>query len=196
MSRLTQTALVQSQEAPHGSLPLVISHTVPQPVLSSAYHVLVRVLAVALNPNDHKMVTHFPMAGNAAGCDFCGIVEAVGQDVTQHDPHPSHIKHPVGTRVCGATFPYKPDGDLHNGSFSEYVVADSRLLLKVPQDWTDLQAAALGGVGWSTVCLALAPPDALALEGLPSKPVDKPIPVLVHGGSTATGTLACQLLSL
>lgn len=196
MSILTQTALVQSQEASPGSLPLTTSHTVPRPILPSAYHVLVRVLAVALNPNDYKMVVHFPMIGNAVGCDFCGIVEAVGTGVIQHDLHPSQITHPIGTRVCGATFPYKPDGDSHNGSFSEYVAADSRLLLKVPQDWSDLQGAALGGVGWSTVCLALTPPDALALQGFPSKPIDKSMPVLVYGGSTATGTLACQLLSL
>ena len=37
---------------------------------------LVRILAVALNPNGHKMVTHFSMPGSIAGSDFCSIVAA------------------------------------------------------------------------------------------------------------------------
>lgn len=120
-----------------------------------------------------------------AGCDFCGIVEA-GGDKCKFKP---------GTRVSGAVFPYKPDEPL-SGSFAEWLVADSRLLLNIPPGWDDLQGAALGGVGWSTVCLALSHPEALALEGLPSKPIEKPVPVLVYGGASATGTMATQCLKL
>lgn len=186
MSRQTQTALVQSPPKElAGSLPLSVSTTVEVPTISSDYHVLVRVLAVALNPNDHKMITHYPMPGNLAGCDFCGVVEATG---------PSSLQ-PTGTRVCGAVFPYKPD-EPRSGAFAEWLVADSRLLLRVPHAWTDLEGAALGGVGWSTVCLAMSHPTALALVGRPSKPSEKKEPVLVYGGATATGTMACQLLKL
>jgi NADPH:quinone reductase-like Zn-dependent oxidoreductase len=152
--------------------------------------VLVRVLAVALNPNDHKMVTHLNMPGSIAGCDFCGIVEEAGD----HN-RPSTARFPAGTRVCGALFSYNPDGP-DNGAFAQWVVVDSRLLVKVPDSWNDFEAASLG-VGWSTLCLAFSDPNALGLEGLPSKPSHQSQePVLVYGGGTASGTLACQLLTL
>ncbi|RYP18464.1 hypothetical protein DL765_003918 [Monosporascus sp. GIB2] len=185
----TQTAIVQSEASSSTSLPLTVSNTAPVPSLPSRFHVLVRVLAVALNPNDHKMITHFPMPGNIAGCDFCGVIETVAAESG------AALAFPMGTRVCGALFPYRPN-DKHNGSFAQYVAADSRLLLKVPSYWSDLQAAALGGVGWSTLCLAFSDPEALSLQGTPSKPVEKKVPILVYGGATATGTLACQLLAL
>ncbi|RYP45877.1 hypothetical protein DL768_007834 [Monosporascus sp. mg162] len=189
MAPRTQTAVVIQLRGENGpstehELPLTVSHTVLVPGLASPYHVLVRVLAVALNPNDHKMMLHFPIEGNTAGCDFCGIVDMVGESA----------EHPVGTRVCGAAFPYKP-GDT-GGSFAQYLAVDSRLLVRVPPTWTDLQGAALGGVGWSTLSMAFSDSDALALSGLPSKPVEKRQPVLVYGGATATGTLACQILRL
>ncbi|KAL4976611.1 hypothetical protein BDW66DRAFT_150965 [Aspergillus desertorum] len=100
---------------------------------------LVRVLPVALNPNDHKMITHLNMPGSVAGCDFCGLVE----------PSPD-----------GHTVPRFP-------SDTRWLVADSRILVKVPDSWSDLEAASRG-VGWSTPCLAFPDTDALALEGLPT----------------------------
>jgi len=181
-----QTAVTQSASTqPESNLPLAVSHSVPVPDMPSPHHVLIRVLAVGLNPTDYKMVTQFYTAGNATGCDFCGIVEVAGASAVLS----------VGTRVCGACFPYRPDNQ-NNGAFSQWVVEDSRQMLKVPDSWTDTQAAALGAVGWGTACLALSDPEALALAGLPSKPVEKHIPVLVYGGATATGLIAIQLLKL
>ncbi|KAK6063440.1 Enoyl reductase LovC 3 [Seiridium cupressi] len=179
-----QTALVQAADGYAGSLPLTVA-TVEVPSLPSPYHVLVRVLAVALNPNDHKMITHFTMPGNLTGCDFCGVIETAGETAV----------HTMGTRVCGAAFPYKPD-EPRPGAFAQWLAADSRLLLRVPHAWDDLSGAALGGVGWSTACLAISHPGALALDGLPSNPTEKKEPVLVYGGGTASGTMACQLLKL
>jgi len=101
---------------------------------------------------------------------------------------------PTDTRVCGALFPYNP-ADPDNGSFAQFCV-DARLLVKVPDSWHDLEAASLR-VGWSTVSLAFSDPNALGLEGLPTKPSHQSKdPVLVYGSATASGTLACQLLSL
>lgn len=188
MPRTTQTALIQCQNghAQPGRLPLTTASDVVVPSLPSEYHVLIWVLTVALNPNDHKMIVHHSMPGNMAGCDFCGTVEIAGDSAT-HSP---------GTRVCGAIPPYKPDQP-RSGSFAEFLVADSRLLLRVPGTWDDLQGAALGGVGWSTVCQAISHPEALALEGLPSSPSEgSSTPVLVYGAATATGTMACQLSKL
>lgn len=187
-----QTALVQSPKSslPSDTIQLIISHSVPVPDLPSAHHVLVRVLAVALNPTDHKMVMHFPNPGSMVGCDFCGVVQkGTGSDVTG-------VTCTAGTRVCGAIFPYAPTDDLKSGAFAEWAVADVRLLVRVPDHWDDFQAAALGGIGWGTVGLALSSPDALALQGLPSTPATEKEPVLVYGGATATGTMACRLLRL
>lgn len=185
----TQTAIVQCQKASSASaLPLTVSNTAPVPDLPSATHVLIRVLSVALNPTDHKMITHFTTPDGMAGCDFCGIVEKSPSKETTR-------AFPPGTRVCGATFPYNPH-DPHNGAFAQWVVSDHRLLLRVPEHWDDLQGAALGGVGWGTAGLGFCDPDALNLQGCPSKPTAKKEPVLVYGGTTASGTMACQLLKL
>lgn len=180
----TQTAIVQSRgKADTSLLPLVVASGRPIPNLPSPYHVLVRVLAVGLNPTDHKMVTHFYMEGNTVGCDFCGIVETAG----------SSSLLPVGVRVCGADFPYRPNNP-NNGAFAQYAVADSRHVLRVPDTWSDLQGAALGAIGWGTSCLAMADREALNLQGTPSCPAEKALPVLVYGGATATGILAIQML--
>lgn len=67
----------------------------------------------------------------------------------------------------------------------------------VPDNWRDTQAAALGGVGWSTVCLAKSDPDALALEGRSGDPITmtkNPVSIVVYGGATATGLIAIQIL--
>ncbi|KAL4923307.1 zinc-binding alcohol dehydrogenase family protein [Aspergillus undulatus] len=185
MAPPTQTAIVQTDKDSTTDIPLTISRSVPIPQPQSEHHVLVRVLAVALNPNDHKMVTHFNTAGSIAGCDFCGIVAS-------NNPSSGLAE---GTRVCGALFPYSP-GDPDNGSFAQFCVVDARLLVRVPDSWSDLEAASLG-VGWSTISLAFSDPNALNLEGLPTKPTHQAKePVLVYGGGTASGTLACQLLRL
>lgn len=179
----TQTAVIQSKAAGRASgLPVAVaSKQVPD--LPSPHHVLVRVLAVGLNPTDYKMITHFFMEGNTVGCDFCGIVESAGSS--------SLVS--AGDRVCGADFPYRPNNPLM-GAFQQFVVADSRHVLKVPEDWSDTRAAALGAIGWGTSCLAMADPEALNLQALPSNPAEKSLPVLVYGGATATGIMAIQML--
>lgn len=54
------------------------------------------------------------------------------------------------------------------------------------------------GTAIATCILALWSPDALGLPGTPAEPEasEKRVPVLVYGGSTATGTIAVQLLRL
>ena len=182
----TQTAVVQSKTSPTKSgLPLAITNSKPVPELTSPYDVLIRVLAAGLNPTDYKMIQNFYMEGNTVGCDFSGIVVKAGS---------SSIV-PIGTRVIGADFPYRPNNPL-NGAFSQYALSDSRQTLKVAEGWSDTYAAGLGGIGWGTACLAISDPDALNLPGRPSKPVGKQIPVLVYGGATATGLVAIQMLKM
>ncbi|KAI1100579.1 putative alcohol dehydrogenase [Jackrogersella minutella] len=185
-----QTAIVQGHEK-HNSkdaLPLHIANDVAVPTLSSLYDVRIRILAVALNHCDYKMVNNFLSPGNMAGCDFCGIVVDKGPDAMSER----------GDRVCGGVFPYGQQGKSlkDSGAFAEFVTVDSRLLLRVPDSWNDLEGAALGAVGWATAGLAFSDSDALALTGFPSDPTVESEPVLIYGGATATGTMACQLLKL
>lgn len=172
--------MVQSSQ---GRRPLRVSTVAvrSQSNLPTWHHVIIRVLAVPLNSNDHKMLRYFPAPNAAVGCDLCGIVDGVG----------AASVHQGGTRVCGAVFPYHPSAT-NNGAFAHYLTTDSRLLLKVPDGWSDLQGAVLGGVGWATLSLAFSDPGALALQETPSCPADAPAPpILVCGGGTATGALAC-----
>jgi NADPH:quinone reductase-like Zn-dependent oxidoreductase len=184
----TQTAVVQTAITT-SDLPLSINTSAPVPKPPTDHHVLVQGHAVALNPNDHKMVTYFNTPGSIAGCDFSGAVVTPPRDTTLAARFPS------STRVCGALFPYNPE-NTDNGSFAQYCVVDARILVKVPNNWSDIQAASLG-VGWSTISLALSDPHALHLEGLPTKPTHTTKdPVLIYGAATASGTLACQMLKL
>ena len=192
----TQTALVVDTRLTESTtglsslscLPLTISHDVPVPELPfGGTHVLIRVLTVALNPTDIKMISHFPEKCKMVGCDFSGIVENVPS------PNGEPLAIAPGTRVCGGVFPYNPENP-YNGSFAQWVVSDARVLLRVPDDWDDLQAAALGSVGWGTCGLAFYDSDALNLQGRPTKPTEKHEPVLIYGGGTATGTMAIQML--
>lgn len=179
------TCLAQPAE---GGGPPVISRAHPIPSIRDPYHVLVKVSAVALNPTDYKMPTYHPVPGAIMGCDFMGTIVAVGAGVGDEQ---------LGIRVCGPMHGSNP-GDPASGAFAEYVTQDSRLLVHVPDSWSDLEGAALGGVGWATVALSME--DSLKLTGTPSNPAPpradgSRIPVLVYGGATATGTVACQLLA-
>jgi NADPH:quinone reductase-like Zn-dependent oxidoreductase len=131
------------------------------------------------------MVTHFFMQDNTAGCDFSGLIEEAG---------PQSVLG-VGLRVCGADFPYRPSNP-YNGAFAQYATADSRHLLRIPEAMSNLQAAAIGAIGWGTAALAMSDPAALNLPALPSRPDAGGMPVLVYGGATATGIIAIQMLKL
>ncbi|KAI1738093.1 hypothetical protein F4680DRAFT_467596 [Xylaria scruposa] len=201
VAKATQTAIIQAATtaaaapqtenttAAAATLSLAISHTVPIPPLPTPLgHVLVRVLAVALNPNDFKMPTYMPDPGATAGCDYCGIIVATSPADDSHG-------YKEGDRICGAVFAYNPARRL-DGAFAQLAIVDARSALRVPSSWSDAQAAALGGIGWTTAALAIWGEGTLALKGRPSRPVTgaESEPVLVYGGATASGTMASQLL--
>ncbi|KAB8205981.1 Alcohol dehydrogenase GroES-like domain protein [Aspergillus parasiticus SU-1] len=154
----------------------------PIPALRDDY-ILVKTVAVALNPTDWKHIAFLAPPGALIGCDYAGIVEEVGKAV----------KKPFkkGDRVCG--FVHGGNAVQHeDGAFAEYIVAKGDVQIRIPDNLSFQEAATLG-VGISTVGQGLYQSLKLAL---PSEPIKEPEPILIYGGSTATGTLAIQFAKL
>ncbi|KAI0109880.1 putative zinc-binding dehydrogenase family oxidoreductase [Daldinia grandis] len=167
---------------------LRVNHDASLPSLGSG-DILVQNKAVAINPCDYKMHERFPCPGAIDGCDFAGVVAAVGAAVSESGSFR------VGDRVCGAVHgsnPLRAD----TGSFAEWLVSESEFTLKIPSGMSFEQAAAIGGTGLATLGMALFHASALGLPGTPEEPASKPRTVLVHGGSSSVGTMAIQLVRL
>lgn len=145
--------------------------------------VLVKNVAVAMNPCDWKMPTNLPCPGARDGCDFAGPIVQIGSAVTRNLS--------IGSRVCGAIHASNPDS-LEAGSFAQYTAAYADLLVKIPDDMPWENAAAIGGGVVGTLGLALF--QSLDLPAHPEKPAIKSFYVLVYGASTSSGTMAIQLL--
>ncbi|EAW07628.1 zinc-binding alcohol dehydrogenase family protein [Aspergillus clavatus NRRL 1] len=178
-SSLVQTAVVGNN---NGSVEL--SHSAPRPVAKGDL-VIIRNMAVSVNPVDTKMQGPYVTPGAIGGCDFAGIVEEAGPDAAKYN-----IK--VGDRVCAAIMGMNPLEPMH-GAFSEHVGAHAFALVKIPDAVTFESAAALC-TSFMTCGLALF--KSLQLPSDPLSPTEKPIPVLVYGGASASGTAAIQLLRL
>jgi NADPH:quinone reductase-like Zn-dependent oxidoreductase len=69
-----------------------LKNDVPLPKLPGDDWVLVKTKAVALNPTDWKNIARATAPGAIAGCDYAGVVEEVGNGVTD-------LK--VGDRIAG-----------------------------------------------------------------------------------------------
>ncbi|KAI1172108.1 GroES-like protein [Nemania sp. FL0916] len=152
-------------------------------------HVLVKVVAVSLNPVDVKMCDFLPCPGARCGSDYAGTIVAAGEDVSE-----DHLR--VGDRVCGFIFGQNPD-ETDAGAFAEYVETDAALAIRIP-DHLSFENAATLGVGIVTAGLALFIRDGDSLE-LPTPWAPSPANnrhILVCGGATASGSLAIQLIRL
>ncbi|ETS82458.1 Protein TOXD [Pestalotiopsis fici W106-1] len=153
----------------------------PIPSLRDDY-VLIKTVCVALNPTDWKHIKFLAPPGCLIGCDYSGTVEAVGKNVT---------KFKKGDRVCGFVHggnAVQPE----DGAFAEYIVAKADLQGHIPKGLSFQEASTLG-VGIYTVGQGLYQSLQLAW---PDKPIDTATPILIYGGSTATGTLAIQFAKL
>lgn len=146
---------------------------VKKPSIKSA-HVLVKIKATSVNMVDtmiREMGSALPISPPAPailGMDFAGVIEEVGQGVSNYQ---------VGDEVYGCA------GGLADlpGTLAEYIVADADLIALKPKNLTMTQAAALPLVGIT------------AFEGLQRAGVSKGQNVLVHGGSGGVGHVAVQL---
>lgn len=150
-------------------------------------YILVRVRAVAINPTDWKHIDYLASPGARVGCDYAGVVEEVGKKVTKNFKK--------GDRVSG--FVHGANKNNHeDGAFGEIITAKGDLQIHIPDNMSFEEAATLG-VGISTVGQALYQTMKLPLptdtEGIRKS---AGTPILVYGGSTATGSLAIQFAKL
>ena len=180
-----QTAIIAQ-----GAGQLSVQHNAPVPALAHDM-VMVKTAAVAINPVDIKALDYSPAAGSIMGFDFAGTVVALGTDVATQG------RLAVGDRVAGVVYgmdKLQPDV----GAFAQYVGALADLTLKLPDNLTFENAAALGlAVATATYGLFKELELPSSLDQLAAGNSEQQQPgayVLVAGGSTATGTRAIQLL--
>ncbi|EHK26390.1 uncharacterized protein TRIVIDRAFT_55711 [Trichoderma virens Gv29-8] len=156
---------------------------VPLPKLREDYS-LVRTTAVAVNPIDWKLIDFDQgLAGTTVGCDYAGVVEAVGPNLTK--------PFKKGDRIAGLAHganKVQPE----NGTFGEYIVVKAGVAFKIPAAISDEEAASLG-LGIATVAQGLY--RSLKLP-LPAKPISESATILIYGGATATGILGIQYAKL
>ena len=81
---------------------------------------------------------------------------------------------------------------LEDGSFAEFAMVKDGHLAKLPEGMGYEETASMGA-GVTTVGQALY--HELKLPW-PTEPTKEPFPILINGGSTATGTLAIQYAAL
>ncbi|ROW15258.1 hypothetical protein VPNG_03105 [Cytospora leucostoma] len=157
--------------------------------------VLVKTIAVALQPADNKIRKKFPSKDAVIGNDFAGRVVCIHPNVA------SDTQLRPGDMVCGVVHGSNLDPDKterNNGAFAEYIRAPLEFILRLSggSKMSPTQAATLG-TALATISLSFwADPYALNLAPTPDAPATQSFPVLVYGGSTSVGTMASQLLRL
>lgn len=84
------------------------------------------------------------------------------------------------------------DANLETGAFARYIIAKGDLVLRIP-DGVSWEEASTTGVAFGTVAMGL-----YKILGLPypGKSGSDNAPILIYGGSTATGTVAIQFAKL
>nr|BBJ34511.1 putative enoylreductase [Alternaria solani] len=179
---------------------VVVSTDVPLPELKPS-DVLIRVACVSISPVDSKSADMSPAEGATSGTEFAGIVVAIGDNVDSDtfrvENHMQRLN--INDRVVGGIFgnnPLRRD----NGAFAEYVAVPARLIWHVPAGMDFGTAvclpAAIATVGLSLFQhMNLPIPTNLANE-IPTSTAAAGPWVLIHGGGTATGCMAIQVLKL
>lgn len=182
-----QTSVQQGQNGT-----LVVNHRAEIPVLEPDM-ILVKNVQVAINPTDFKMPDNFPTPHTTVGCDFAGVIVDIGSAVNETRKLNNRSILQIGDRVCGGVHGSNSLRPLV-GAFAEYVAAFGDCVLKVPDGLSWPEAAAIGGAVPGTLGLALV--ESLGLGIGARELTEKPVNVLVYGGSTASGTMAIQLLKV
>lgn len=140
----------------------------PEP---KADEVLIKTVAVGLNPVDYKIIEDRVAAWSfphTVGLDVAGTIEAVGVNVS---------KFKVGDRVAGHCDLAK------NGTFAEFVLANPLALAKIP-DTVSFETAA------GSICAGLTAYQALFRKDHLSDEVET---IFVSAGAGGVGSMAIQL---
>ena len=156
-----------------GDINVLQPQEVSKPVLSSPKDLLVKLKAAGVNPVDTKLRsrgTYYPNNYPAIlGCDGAGIVEAIGDEVSEFK---------VGDEVY---FCYGGIGG-HPGNYAQYACVDEHFVAHKPKSIDFIHAAAAPLVlitAWESLF------DRANIQG-----GDK---VLIHGGAGGVGHVAIQL---
>lgn len=174
----TQTAIIAG---PNGEFQ--IAHDVPVTPLADD-EIIMKTEAIGLNPVDTKLAGGFITPGAIFGFDCAGVIVAVGSKVDNGLA--------IGDRVCGSARGMNREKPL-GGAFAEYVMLPADLTLRIPPAMSFAEAASLG-TALVSACMALF--WTMKIPASLQEPADKPFPVLVYGGSTATGTMLLQVLKM
>ncbi|KAL8645113.1 MAG: hypothetical protein Q9210_006887 [Variospora velana] len=141
----------------------------------------IKVAYASLNPTDYKHAQMSLPPSKVIGCDFSGVVTALGSQV----PATSFS---IGDRVAGVVHGCK---DSHTGAFAETLVADANMCFKLPKTAnkdSDMEAACTLGVGWISAAQALR--QRLYKDEKPSGCNDDTL--LIYSAATNTGMHAIQ----
>lgn len=160
----------------YGSADVLQFREVEKPT-PKADEVVIKIIAAAVNPADWRMMRARPFLARLdngifrpkktkLGCDFAGIVDAVGSDVTRFKP---------GDEVFGDMF------DAGMGSLAEYGVIAQQFVVHKPANVTFEQAASVPLAGVT------------ALQGLRKGGIRAGQKVLVNGASGGVGTFAVMI---
>ncbi|RSL68679.1 hypothetical protein CEP54_002712 [Fusarium duplospermum] len=117
--------------------------------------------------------------GAVLGCDFVGVVEETGPNVTGITK---------GTVVAGLIWGGETKG---LGGYSEYTLADSRICFPVPPGLSLAEAATVP-LASTTALLSLFSGGCLAIDTSAAENT----PVLIWGGSSSVGLYAIQIAKL
>ena len=174
----TQMAIIAG---PNGEFKVATAHPVT-PLADG--ELIVKTVAVALNPVDTKLMGPFITQNAIFGYDLAGVVVAVGKASVR--------EFKVGDRVCGSARGQNPNKPL-GGAFAEYVSVPADITLKIPEHMSFEEAASLG-TAIASACLSIF--WTAKIPASIKEPATKPFPVLVYGASTASGTMLLQILKL
>lgn len=178
---LNQKAIIQHE---NGILRVTSGLPIQQPGPSQ---ILVRTKSVALNPCDFKMPLRFPKPGLWDGCDYAGIIVAVGSEVAKRG------KFCLGDAVFGAVQGSNP-ADPTSGAYCEYLSIEQDFTFHIPSGLSFSTAPAISGTAIATLGIALF--WSLKISGTLEAPSVTQEDVLIYGGSSTLGILAIQMVKL
>ncbi|ODN73524.1 hypothetical protein L202_08025 [Cryptococcus amylolentus CBS 6039] len=148
--------------------------------------VLVNVLYAAQNPTDWKHALFLSAPGTTSGCDFSGIIVALGPDLAS--PHTLAPGTRVASTLRGG---YYRD----QGAFAEYTLVESDLLWVVPNE-VKLEDAVTFGIGWTTAAQVLVQRQGKAFPSTGDTKVTNNPWYIIYGGSTSVGLFAIQFAKI